>query len=1053
MRNRHLVDTAVFNIGFSDEETAFQIQAELESFIKQKMMSVLDEVFDVASEAGLVMRMPSLEVDLGSVALPDYQSEMPRRLRERLTALLTEYRVTTTGRQLSESCVIEPRLADYEQLEYFLLHGYLPWYSSLDDELDLAGLLDRALHDNALRLKNFLQSTAHRQHVLARLVSQFPLQGIVRLFHSLAPAHAYPVSELMDDLRQTWRKYDSILISLGLALEEAMGQLWLFLIEIMLGQSGHQYSSKELLAQALREMLFTKHMIDRKVLTKFGVQMNQTAHVQLSTVSVLLLQLLEKQTEPVQWRDETIRDEYENGQSVDETSSDQARLHDMAGVFKAAIESGDNRAIEPLWDELLTKHASLLGRMLRRYGQQAEFRRRLAYGLTHTQLSDILELLEPREHAFVTGVIEQQELFRPSQALQTRGKDHSIRQLWEFSLGYILVERGSRFNKKSYLSSLLRQMAASENMYFQDLLKSLLENLVDHFVNTTYGSQMHHLLMELKEEQGIAIKQTTQSSPSRELREYLMYKQLSFSLANGVADLQGGEARLLEIIVELQQEFPWQLLRILRELQSSAVSWSSTSARLSGPLLRELVLAFLELTSPAGPVAGSDLLDAVIANAGRVKDQQGYFHRLLSCLIKGELIDFEAIMASSKPSDAGAVASDEGSSVDEVESPVRQSAVADFTEVQAEQRLRQFLHGDIELSQATAASIINYVIRQLERQPLGFLQSIMLLDADRKQIERLVRLLPEHLLACIAGELAGQPSRRMLQVAELITLACHSQQIGMAPSLLQKIKWEFIFAYLVATGRLFNEQTFVLRYVDTLTERAQQCDPQQLRSLLSQQLVVNILPSTREASLRLVKFLSNPDDDSVTEQTTDTALIEPVEMTQAKDPTSHEEVYVTNAGIVLAAPYLPRLFELLELTEKSAFRDQEAQLRAVHLLQYLVNEQSASPEYRLFLNKLLCGVRTDQPVSREISLSGQEKELIHGLLQGMIENWKALGNTSVAGLRESFLQRQGRLQLRDDTWHLRVESKAFDMLLDQLPWGFKTIKYPWMERLIQVEWR
>ncbi|MEN8166567.1 MAG: contractile injection system tape measure protein [Pseudomonadota bacterium] len=1053
MRNRHLVDTAVFNIGFSDEETAFQIQSEFESFIKQKMMTVLDEVFDAASEAGLVMRMPSLEVDLGSVALPDYQSEMPRRLRERLTALLTEYRVTTSGRQSSDSCVIEPRLADYEQLEYFLLHGYLPWYSSLDDELDLAGLLEGSLHDNALRLKNFLQSTAHRHHVLARLVSQFPLPGIVQLFHSLAPAHAHPVSELMDDLRQTWHRHDSILISLGLALEEAMGQLWRSLIEIMLGQSGHQYSSQELMAQALRELLITKHKIDRKVLRRFGTQLNQTAHAQLSTVSALLLQLLEEQAEPVQRLDQATRDEYANRQSMDETSSDQAGLHDMAGAFKAAIESGDTRAIEPLWDELLTEHAALLERLLRRYGQQAEFRRRLAYGLTHAQLSDILELLEPREHAFVTGVIEQQEQFGPSQASQTRGKDQSIRQLWAFSLGYILVERGSRFNKKSYLSSMLRQMAASENMHFQDLLKDLLENLGDHLTGMSYGTQMRHLLMELKEEQGVAIKETTKSSHSKELREYLMYKQLSFSLANGVAELQGGEARLLEIIVELQQEFPWQLLRILRELQSSAGSWSSTSVRLSGPLLRELVLAFLELTSPAGPVSGSGLLDTVITNAERVKDQHRYFHRLLSCLIKGELIDFEAIMASGKPSDDGAVASDEGSSVDEVESPVRQAAVADFTEVQAEQRLRQFLHGDIELSQVTAVSIINYVTGQLERQPLGFLQSIMLLDADRKQIERLVRLLPEHLLACIAGELAGQSSRRMLQVVELITLACHSKQIGMTPSLLRNIKWEFIFAYLVASGRLFNEQTFVLSYVETLTERAQQCDPQQLRSLLSQQLVVNILPSTREASLRLVKFLSNPDGVSVTAQTTDTASIDSVEPAQAKDPASHEEVYVTNAGMVLAAPYLPRLFEMLGMTEESAFKGLEAQLRAVHLLQYLVNEKSASPEYRLFLNKLLCGVPADQPVPREITPSGQEKELIHGLLQGMIENWKVLGNTSVAGLRESFLQRQGRLQFRDDAWHLRVEPKAFDMLLDQLPWGFSTIKYPWMEGVIYVEWR
>ena len=71
----------------------------------------------------------------------------------------------------------------------------------------------------------------------------------------------------------------------------------------------------------------------------------------------------------------------------------------------------------------------------------------------------------------------------------------------------------------------------------------------------------------------------------------------------------------------------------------------------------------------------------------------------------------------------------------------------------------------------------------------------------------------------------------------------------------------------------------------------------------------------------------------------------------------------------------------------------------------------------------------------------------------MIANWKVLGNTSVAGLRESFLQRGGSLKRHDEAWRLQVEPRAFDMLLDQLPWGYSTIKHPWMERVIHVDWR
>ena len=128
-------------------------------------------------------------------------------------------------------------------------------------------------------------------------------------------------------------------------------------------------------------------------------------------------------------------------------------------------------------------------------------------------------------------------------------------------------------------------------------------------------------------------------------------------------------------------------------------------------------------------------------------------------------------------------------------------------------------------------------------------------------------------------------------------------------------------------------------------------------------------------------------------------------------------------------------------------------MRATHMLQFLVNGSTSSPEYLLVLNKFLCGIKTGEPIEREIELNQKEKEVLEGLLQGMIQNWKVLGNTSVAGLRETFLQREGRLQLKNDAWHLLVEPRTFDMLLDQLPWSYSTIKYPWMERVIYVEWR
>ena len=92
-------------------------------------------------------------------------------------------------------------------------------------------------------------------------------------------------------------------------------------------------------------------------------------------------------------------------------------------------------------------------------------------------------------------------------------------------------------------------------------------------------------------------------------------------------------------------------------------------------------------------------------------------------------------------------------------------------------------------------------------------------------------------------------------------------------------------------------------------------------------------------------------------------------------------------------------------------------------------------------------------------LASSELQVLEELLKAVIAHWKAIGSTSVLGLRESFLQRDGRLQRQDKSegdlpvWRLKVEARAFDMLLDRLPWGFGLIRLPWMQGVLHVDWR
>lgn len=168
---------------------------------------------------------------------------------------------------------------------------------------------------------------------------------------------------------------------------------------------------------------------------------------------------------------------------------------------------------------------------------------------------------------------------------------------------------------------------------------------------------------------------------------------------------------------------------------------------------------------------------------------------------------------------------------------------------------------------------------------------------------------------------------------------------------------------------------------------------------------------------------------------------------------SQAEYWLENCGLTLLWPFMDRYFSMLQLLENRTFKSPEAAYRGAHLLQFLVTGQEGFPEYQLILNKILCGIEVAQPISKEVQLTDSEKQLSEDLLKGVIQNWSILGNTSIEGLRTTFLMRAGILRKKEDFDQLHVESEAFDVLIDKIPWSYSTIKLPWMKKTMHVQWR
>ena len=167
-----------------------------------------------------------------------------------------------------------------------------------------------------------------------------------------------------------------------------------------------------------------------------------------------------------------------------------------------------------------------------------------------------------------------------------------------------------------------------------------------------------------------------------------------------------------------------------------------------------------------------------------------------------------------------------------------------------------------------------------------------------------------------------------------------------------------------------------------------------------------------------------------------------------------DKVLVFNAGLVLLWPFLNHGFKTLQYLDNNEFKDQEAQERAIYLLHYAATGSKEEPgEEHLIINKLLCGFPLTQPMDTRMALNAEEKNIVESMLNAVISRWSKLGNTSIDGLRGSYIIREGYLEEVENVYQLQIEKKGFDILLDYLPWGLGMVKLPWINKILYVSWR
>jgi hypothetical protein len=627
--------------------------------------------------------------------------------------------------------------------------------------------------------------------------------------------------------------------------------------------------------------------------------------------------------------------------------------------------------------------------------------------LRETEIFDIVRLLVPSDADFVIEYAQHLNKQNQSGALQGKSSGDFLLFKWQVILPLLALSKSSPINREYLVWQVFKRLSARYNIEIWQIVT-------------------------------FAYKETSTWKIQNGLRELI--QQLYFELVQGKPKSE--ETKTFDSV-----HFQIQLLQEKTKLSKDQLL--ELKSKLSSSLFREL------------------LLDRLGESAR---------HRLLAIILPSKSIELSAFMQVLNQSGNGTKI--EGRTIGSIQR-LKWSFLFDVLEDVKNQVFNQ--ESIVKRILERTGAHYNLTLKQLvDYFYLDFKNSNFSLPFNLYKILASIKLKIDFDESVARDEKLGDKSFDSKKQAENRKLLVHyftenEQSMPMINAISQDLEWmKFLSPILDATKRMvdFIQRKWKIRInnqllLQTIFQFSKNASHRSQKELLME--LWNLIQKSLSRTQRIVlikEFLSSNSQEILLKQLSSTLekdsvnlpdeeieedIMEEEEMNEEENTNS--SVFIDNAGLILISPFLPRLFTMLELTENGKFKNRTAQIKAIFLTQYAVFGNGEFPEYTLQLNKLLTSFKTGVPIPIKSVLTDEDKSIVDSMLEGVLQNWGRLTNTTVAGLQEGFLRREGRLEELEDTYLLTVESKGYDMLLDHVPWNFRTVKFSWMQKAIQVKWR
>lgn len=200
-KQRHIIREQILELEFSSRTAAERWQAEAAAMARRSILPLLDRYLDELCEPNTLIRIDTLELNIGTLDAKRLTFDLEEKLRRQLKPALTAAIRRQSGSR--EPAPKEQKaFSQLELLDTFITTGTLPWWADSHDQKVFGKNLTYLLRQKPEALKARIKNFVKREQHLMRLVHHFSDSELVELIRLFDSTPIQSVKNLISDLNR-----------------------------------------------------------------------------------------------------------------------------------------------------------------------------------------------------------------------------------------------------------------------------------------------------------------------------------------------------------------------------------------------------------------------------------------------------------------------------------------------------------------------------------------------------------------------------------------------------------------------------------------------------------------------------------------------------------------------------------------------------------------------------------------------------------------------------------------------------------------------------------